>query len=83
LISDISNHKGGEDTSEIETNLENKLGEPDSVTYYYEDGLFVEKSAWKQASGLVIRTIKQKNHLMVKSFSTRTINKRTIRNRHY
>jgi hypothetical protein len=44
LISDISNHnKGGEDTSEIETNLENKLGEPDSVTYYYEDGLFVEK----------------------------------------
>jgi hypothetical protein len=61
LISDISNHnKGGEDTSEIETNLENKLGEPDSVTYYYEDGLFVEKSAWKQASGLVIRTIKQK-----------------------
>jgi hypothetical protein len=51
LISDISNHnKGGEDTSEIETNLENKLGEPDSVTYYYEDGLFVEKT-WKQASG--------------------------------
>jgi hypothetical protein len=59
------------------------LGEPDSVTYYYEDGLFVEKSAWKQASGLVMKQLNKKNHLMVKSFSTRTINKRTIRNRHY
>jgi hypothetical protein len=60
LISDISNHnKGGEDTSEIETNLENKLGEPDSVTYYYEDGLFVEKVHGNKLVA-VIRTIKQK-----------------------
>jgi signal transduction histidine kinase len=37
--------------SEIETNLENKLGEPDSVTYYYEDGLlFVERSGNKRLS---------------------------------
>jgi hypothetical protein len=37
------------------------LGEPDSVTYYYEDGLFVEKSAWKQASGLVMKQLNKKN----------------------
>jgi hypothetical protein len=43
------------------TNLENKLGEPDSVTIIMKMVYSaVEKSAWKQASGLVIRTIKQK-----------------------